>query len=544
MDVSISVRQLLQTAEFRNGKVIAGSSGLDRRITRITVSELPNAPKWLHGGELVCSTGYHFQEDPQGQLEWVRDMYSHGAAAMVIKPHDFLGEVSQQILDLADKVGFPIIVVPVEVTWATVIQSAMDLMLNIQTKRILESYDIHHRLVKLVLSSGGLEMILRAISQIASSTAIVEDRFFKTMAVEGPQDATAERYIATRLSESTKAVLRKRFGYQAPDDSASVFTIPLPAAEGEETVMQTMIPIVAGEYFFGWLTLLPISHENRIFVETVVMQGAISIALELLIQMAGFQARISELSSFFDIFLNRINVSENEFKRQGSMIGLDWHLPTCAFVLEPRTEFSLLNFRQIDGCVKSIDPRAVIYTRINQIIILYHPKNSSNDRAALAECRRLAQNILETINSKSYVHIGIGSMAVSSPEALKSSFNEAKECVTKARKLNADICTHDQLGMERFFPMFTDIDEVTSFAKKFLSPLLEFDTEKNAEIVKTLSVFLKNKFNKAKSANDLNIHINTLNYRLAKMEEMLNFNFEDMEFCSMLYLALKILETN
>ena len=112
--------------------------------------------------------------------------------------------------------------------------------------------------------------------------------------------------------------------------------------------------------------------------------------------------------------------------------------------------------------------------------------------------------------------------------------------MTKAAKTGLHICTHDQLGIERLFPMFTDMDELASFAKKFISPLLDYDKEKNAEMVKTLDVFLKNKFNKAKSANDLSVHINTLNYRLLKIQEMLNVDFEDMESCTLLYLALRI----
>lgn len=544
MKLSVIVRQIIQTEAFKNCQVIGGGSGLDRKVTRITVSELPNAPKWLHGGEIVCSTGYHFQGDLQGQLEWIAEMNRHGASAMVIKPHGFLGEVSQQIVDLADETGFPIIVLPTEVSWASVIWSVMDLLLSIQTKRIMETYDIHHRLVKLVLSSSGLEMILKAVSQITSSAAIVEDRFFKTMAFENSSDGADAEYVTARLSESTKAQLHRRFGINAPSGNPQAITMPISAQKGVEPVWQTMFPIVAGEYFFGWLTLLPIKQENRIFTETVIMQGAISIALELLIQMTGFQSRSSELNSFFDIFFNRINVSESEFKRQGSLIGLDWSIPVCAFCLDAQTEFSLLNFRQIDLYIKKLDPHAVIYFRTNQIIILYHPQRVSDEKIALSECRRIAQSILEITKSDGYCRIGIGSLAVSQPDALKNSFSEARECATKAAKNGMDICSHDQLGIERLFPMFADMDELTSFAKKFLRPLLDYDEEKNSEMVKTLDSFLKNEFNKAKSASDLCIHINTLNYRLSKIQKILNIDFENMEACTMLYLALKIVETN
>lgn len=546
LSLSVSVRQVLQTKAFINSNVIAGRNGLDRRISRITVSELPDTLDWIVGGELVCTTGYQLLNNPEKQMEWITVMEQLGVAALVIKPQRFFGVVPQRMIEISNELGLPLIELPNNIIWPAVIQSVMDLMLSIQTNRLQESYDIHHRLVRLVLSSSGLDSILRTISQMIACAVILEDRFFTTMSYYHSHDPLEAECARIRLSESTQSELRNNPGTGTPDDTHAVMALPLPLDTSRANVTQMMIPVVAGKNFFGWLTALPIKQEQSIFVETVLMHGSTAIALELLIQITSLQSRAYEMNSFFDMLSIDSKVSQKELIRQGSLFGINMSLPTCVFIIESRSEINLFRFHQIDACLKNTDQYAVVSFDKNRIIVLYHPKQTSNEKAIITKCRRIAKDILEITKTNEYTcNIGVGRcVPPAHTDMLKRSFQEAKECVRKAAKGSMDICSYDQLGIEKLFPMFSDIDELKSFARYTLKPLLEYDSEKNTELFKTLRVFLQNEFNKAKSAKDLCIHINTLNYRITKIQEILDLDFEDMESCLMLFLAIKVTENN
>ncbi|MEL7658317.1 MAG: PucR family transcriptional regulator ligand-binding domain-containing protein, partial [Bacillota bacterium] len=52
----ITIQDVLNADVFQNYNVLAGENGLLREVTTITIAEVPDAAKWLRGGELVCST--------------------------------------------------------------------------------------------------------------------------------------------------------------------------------------------------------------------------------------------------------------------------------------------------------------------------------------------------------------------------------------------------------------------------------------------------------------------------------------------------------
>jgi len=54
-----------------------------------------------------------------------------------------------------------------------------------------------------------------------------------------------------------------------------------------------------------------------------------------------------------------------------------------------------------------------------------------------------------------------------------------------------------------------------------LDPVIRYDREKNADLVKTIECFKKCQHSVWQTAKELNIHKNTLNYRIRKIRELL-----------------------
>lgn len=82
--------------------------------------------------------------------------------------------------------------------------------------------------------------------------------------------------------------------------------------------------------------------------------------------------------------------------------------------------------------------------------------------------------------------------------------------------------------------------EIKKYCLKNLSPLLEADKLNNASYFETLNTYLDYNCNGKEAADRLYIHVNTLYYRLKKIESMLNVSTTDMCDIAHLYYVTKI----
>ena len=75
-----------------------------------------------------------------------------------------------------------------------------------------------------------------------------------------------------------------------------------------------------------------------------------------------------------------------------------------------------------------------------------------------------------------------------------------------------------------------------------LGPLLEYDTAKQAELVATLRAYMECGFNLTRSAEVLQVHPNTVVYRLRRVRELSGRDPHDPNDLLLLFLGLKLCE--
>lgn len=85
-------------------------------------------------------------------------------------------------------------------------------------------------------------------------------------------------------------------------------------------------------------------------------------------------------------------------------------------------------------------------------------------------------------------------------------------------------------------------DELLDFCHPFLFDLIEFDQQNNTFFASTLYTYISNNNDIIKSAKLLNIHRNTMRYRISRIKEIMDVDFEDGRFLLHLYLSFKILK--
>ncbi len=78
------------------------------------------------------------------------------------------------------------------------------------------------------------------------------------------------------------------------------------------------------------------------------------------------------------------------------------------------------------------------------------------------------------------------------------------------------------------------------FANDYLGELL---MPKNRELLETLAVYIRSGQNMTQAADAMFIHINTMKYRIKKIEQMLDCSLKDVDVANCIYISLAICET-
>ena len=127
---------------------------------------------------------------------------------------------------------------------------------------------------------------------------------------------------------------------------------------------------------------------------------------------------------------------------------------------------------------------------------------------------------------------------------LHKSYNEARIAMALTRLMGKKnfVIQFSEMGV--FTCLFSSsFDVLKKFALNTLGKLLDYDQANNTQLLDTLRHLLDNNVNLKATADRLCIHVNTVDYRIKKVEELLNVDFSTIETRVNLYIAIKIWDT-
>ena len=125
------------------------------------------------------------------------------------------------------------------------------------------------------------------------------------------------------------------------------------------------------------------------------------------------------------------------------------------------------------------------------------------------------------------------------PSKFGQSYQEAKSLIPKKDHLpnpsGKKVLSASSMGIYNYMFRGNDQREILEYCNNKLSKLEEYDHANGTFLQETLLTYYMNGFNSAKTADALFIHRNSLNYRLKKIEELLDLEIGDyMEYLDIL----------
>ena len=120
--MSITVRELLQLPHLQ-AVLLAGDTGIDRDISWVHTSDLPNAWEWQGPGELLLTNGTGLPVDPAGQVEFIERLAATGATGLAAGGGVPGPTMTPALLRRAADLDLPVLTVPFSVPFTSVVRA-------------------------------------------------------------------------------------------------------------------------------------------------------------------------------------------------------------------------------------------------------------------------------------------------------------------------------------------------------------------------------------------------------------------------------------
>ncbi len=526
---SVSLGDVLALEPLRGARVVAGAAGLDRRVRRVNVMEVPDILRWVKADELLLTTAYPLRDDRAALADLVPGLADRGLAGLALKPARYIETIPPEMLAAADRLAFPLVELPGDASFNEIINAVLTVILNAQAARLQRTAEIHGRFTTIVLGGGGLRQIAETLGEaIGRPVAILSAQNAIHAMVGGadwlgPVGATVpvRPGPVMQVLDGQPVVVQpiqagpERFGsIVVQGDGQELAEDQVDAIEYAATVaalrqVQARVVAEADRRFQAiCLEELVTGHVER----TVLMERALAFSWDLSVPRAVMIARLDELAG--RPFAELAGTSEEVGARH----------------------------RLADAARAALGRTAIIWERSAEIgaLAVAHPSSPSAPHPGslaetgmrlLAEARRVIPDAI--------VSVGLGRVRAD-PLGLSESYREARRALAVGgwARGPGQVSVFDDLGVDRLLVNMPDAEQV-DFAETMLGLLIAHDARHRTDLLPTLEVFLATR-NAALSARRLFVHYNTVKGRLRTIEEVLGPVLDDPDRCLGLALALRI----
>jgi purine catabolism regulator len=540
----VSVEQILALEVLKDARVLAGGEGLGRRVSSVTVGEVPDIADWLSGGEIVLSTLFAFKGDVERQREFCQKVMLAGASALMVKTTRFVETIPSDIIQLADRRKFPIVEVPQGLRWTQLMQDVTEVIINQQASQLEKSQQIHRALLGVVIRGGDWGDLARESARLLDMPVVFLDISLEPLATA----LTEERGYG---SLEVHHLPRVRDAFRTLGRSGRLFHL-----QEEGVPHMFVLPIVAGHQSQGYMCVISDQPELSA-IEMMVLEHAATIAnLEVAQDRARFETEVRLKGDFLDDLISGSGGSSDSLLRRGAFLGCDLSQGATVILLGV-DEFAgygsrrVLDHEDLDRRVERFFSRCSRYVSTAEVsslvslksgqVVVFLCGETAQDAAAVSRIAKVLHGLGHTDAGLS-ITTGIGSF-VPDANQLHRGYQEALVAMKVSRKLHGPggLLHFNEVGSYRLLLDIweRDPDQVRALYEESIGPVDAYDRANGTQLVLTLATFFANNESLTKTASDLYAHRHTIRYRLEKIAEVSGLSVFQTEHKERLGLGLK-----
>ncbi|WP_309230942.1 PucR family transcriptional regulator [Nocardia sp. SYP-A9097] len=484
------VRDILDAPQLRMRLLHGDTAELERPVARVCATDMPDPRPFVTAGALVC-TGLVWRQDATDSDRYV-GMLAEAGIAGVVAGQALHGHVPEDVVAACEKHGLPLLSAPQSVPFSRIIEYLAEQAAELRWRRVQSRVDRQRRL--LAAMAGG-----------SSVGDLIAD-----MALE--QDVSAWVVTATgRVIAGTAPISEDEL------DRIVGTALTAPRLPAVTTGAVRVLQVGAGDRITAWyLAIRPATTEPEVF-------GA-------------------DLAAMTELY------------RQRSMerLHLDWELidrfpaqpadradaRAVAVVCELRPDETLSGIGLPEVRVALHDVLPGVTTSVDRDGRLIAIVDGSQDDTADALRRRLGRLAPALAGAR----LAFGVSAQQSDETLPGTIAAAAAAATAAQDDGAAVSVR-VADIDTAVGLFTAVPGGLQrrFAERVLGPVVDYDRKTGAGLLETLEVYLGCEGSWRQAADRMHLHLNTVRYRIGRIEELTGRDLGHMEDRLDLYLAMRTL---
>jgi purine catabolism regulator len=507
---TLTLAELLDDEVLDGAQLVAGRTGVGRSISAVNVMTVPDIGRWVRRDEFLLATGYPLPRDDEGQGKLLTDLHGLGLAGIGIKLDRYMPGLSQSMIDVAEQLGLPLVVIPERIRFDDILSKAFATIVNRQASALAKAQEIHHSFLEITLSGGGLAELARRLSGLlGNASVVITDPQGTVLTLAGDEAPLAELGLL-------KA------------DAVEVVELGLAGIHTDEATGRRWASreIRAGRLHHGFVIAVEADRTLGEF-SVAVEQAAIVAALEVTRDLAvGAVERRFASNALFELITGS-DFESGEYATLGS--GFGWDLERDIVVLVGRKEGTADESRLTKRQSRLADERAIEFWAS---AVRARDRSSAAaglgselvavigaDKDVLAVARSVQAEVAQFAHGEYAVGV---SRSYPGPNGISIAYQEARTALRLGHRVSGKnaVTAYGELGLFRLLAQVGD-DELRTFADETLGPLMRLSDPERTEMFHTLESLIEHNMNMAESARHLHYHYNTLRYRLAKLERLL-----------------------
>ena len=510
--------ELVRQAELGISVLVPGENALDRQVTGVYITDLPDPSRFLSPGDVVLTSGLWVSR-PGGIATFIDAVAGRKVAALIIGLIE-IGHIPDEIIELCRERRLTLATISQSVSFKTLSEQVAAGQPDSTNGLLARGVRFNHQLAETLGRGGGALAALQLFRDEFSISCWVVDDVGTVVATAGtPPDRDHVAKIWNDMMDRSVAGATL-----VPDAENRPFSVwPVGTAPDGHP---------AG-HLVCWGDHRTFSPEVTIVIEALI--GALRVELELSGRWRdSHHGHVAELIRV----LIEDSVSPGELSARMRLEGLDPQQPTssvvaevagrsfpAAAVLEATKNMFATQGRPVVGCV--VDDTAIL------LIGGSRADGETDEEAAL----RVGEDYLPFLAGRQL------RMGVSDPVADVSQLSSA---VAVARDRLANLTGSDPVllssasSTQSHRALLRMLGERTraSFAVEVLRPITAYDSKNGGDLVGTLRAFLDANGAWMETARQLHLHPNTLRYRIGRIEELTGRDLSSMDDRVDFYLAL------
>ncbi|WP_435973427.1 PucR family transcriptional regulator [Streptomyces sp. Qhu_M48] len=550
-------------------RLLGGEDELDRTVRGVMTTDLTDPSRYLSGGELVL-TGLAWLREAADAEPFVRILASAGVAALAAGEAE-LGDIPDDLVAACSRHRLPLFAVNESVAFATITEHVVRQVSGERAGDLAAVVDRHRRLMTSGPAGGGPEVVLDLLGSDLDLRAWVLSPTGRQIAGAGEPLPTS--LAATLAGEHLAATRTGRRGPHRLSTGGTAYSLfPIrntgrgaaPASRDvRETVLSDWLLAVeadAGEWpaarldlLQGVTQLIAVERDRRDAARTVRRRLAQEV-LEL-VQTGAAPAEIAaRLRVAAPVLLPGLGTAPHW---QVVVARVDWEQEAGQSpaadggpVAQALLEEILVDPATVGA--ESADRIAVAHSGDEAIALVplaAGPLPDSEDEGPAPALGLHADVLLAAVRTPlsagladdGRLTLGV-SAAVHSAEGLRGALEEARHARRVAAARPGRVCAagHHELASHVLLLPFVPDDVRRAFTARLLDPLRDYDRRHRAELIPTLEAFLDCDGSWTRCATRLHLHVNTLRYRVGRIEQLTGRDLSRLEDKLDFFLALRM----